>query len=193
MKFEQKAFRQKRSFSVGAHGINCRVITGSQETERFVPFENLLKERSGRLERIVPFFYSACFFAAVAVSILVLLFSGYRVHFAFALIAALLASVSFLVYQLTTRQYISIGLADGTELVFLKDSPSATQLREFVREAFARRDLYLKDQYFYLDPGADPERELRRLRWLIDQRVVTETELSIKRRDPGLVAERWVN
>jgi len=193
MKFEQKAFGEKRSFVIGEHGIQCRIKKGREETEGFVPFENLLKERSRRIERIAPFVYSGCLFAALAVSILVLILSGYRLHFAVPLFPATLALVSFLLYQLTARQYISIGLADGAELVFLEDAPSARDLQEFVKEAFARRDLYLKDHYFYLDPRADPEREQRRLRWLIDQRVVTETELLIKRRDPSVLVERRVN
>ncbi len=193
MKFEQKAFREKRSFSIEEHGINCEIVKARHHKKQFVPYEHLLKERRRRVQAIAGFFYLAGLCAAVAVSSVILKVTGHPLHLGFALICVLLALLSLLAYQLTRRHYVLIGVANGRDLVFLKDNPSPVELQDFIREAFSRRDSYLRAQYFYLDPGADPERELRRMRWLIEQRVVTETELSLKKREPGTAVEWRVN
>lgn len=193
MKFEQKAFRETRSFSIEEHGITCQITQGRRRKQLFVPYENLLKERRRRVETVTGFLYSAGLFSAIAVATVILKLTGHSLDWAFAIICGGLALLSLLAYRLTIRPYILIGLANGRDLFFLKGKPSAVEVQDFIREAFSRRDSYLKAHYFYLDPGADPERELRRLRWLMDQRVVTETEVSLKRRDPHPAVEWRVN
>ena len=75
--------------------------------------------------------------------------------------------------------------SDRRKIVVLRDRPNRRVLDKFLTQLWLYRQRYLREKYFYINRDRDLARQTIRLRWLLEQNIITKTEFK-------LAQENWV-
>lgn len=75
------------------------------------------------------------------------------------------------------RRYLLVDLIDGQTIAFLADKPSKEKLQVFLEKMQSMKKEYSRRKFLTLvDPDADPDDELDRYQWLLNQGIISEEE-----------------
>jgi hypothetical protein len=126
--------------------------------------------QSGRL------YVAAISFGIFALIGLVLNFAGISALMRWAPLWGIASVILFGFHFYKRRRYFLVDLNNERSIFFIADQPSKNALIDFVQAMYGSRKKYLRDRYFVTNPVNDPENELRRFQWLLDEGVISENE-----------------
>lgn len=181
MELHQKTLRQKRSFFLLPNELKVYIKGSDGEQESYFSYESI-----NRKARIISKKNDQLLFIAIAMSALsacILLQSliiDRGIYYAvFPLIAAIFSAT---LYQYK-QQYIIIETSVGQRIVFILAKPNRQAVEKFLVQLWSYRQQYLREKYFYINYNCDLDRQTLRLRWLLEQNIITKAEYKLARED----------
>lgn len=173
----QRYLGDRREFHLEEERIRCKSKDSSGELEFFVDYAELTTQtrrfvrRDGRL---YTFAVSFGLFALVGFAANLL---GYSLLMRWAPLWAIAAIIFFGFYIWRRRSYLFLDLANGKTLVFLDNNPSAAALGHFLQEMNEARTRYFRRKYFKIINPANPQQEMARFEWLLNNDMISEQEM----------------
>ena len=76
-----------------------------------------------------------------------------------------------------------IETVDRERIIFLRNKPNRQVLGNFLDRLWLQRKKYLREKYFYISHSQNIERQTERLRWLLEEKVITKTEFKLAKDD----------
>ena len=181
MELHQKTWGQQRSFFLLADKLKVYTKDSSGKQESCFSYESL----NGKVQIVCQKNSQLLFLAlaALAFSSCLLLQSlviDRGIYYAvFPFIAAILSAILYRYKQ----QYIIIETSVGQKIVFILNKPSQRALERFLVQLWSYRKQYLREKYFYINYNSDLDRQTLRLRWLLEQNIITKAEYKLARED----------
>lgn len=182
MELHQKTLLEKRSFFLLSNKLKLQLKDGQGEQENYISYENLKGEAriSSRKNAKLLFLAMATLTFAVCVFLQSLILNQ---AFVSILLPITLAFLSGILYQHRQQDYIILETNDRRKVIFLRDKPNRKALEIFLARLWLYRKQYLRDKYFYINYDRDFKQQTKRLRWLLEENVITKSEFNLAQED----------
>ncbi len=176
LELKQKYLFERREFFLEPNRLRLFVKDLDGESEKYIQYETITPNT-----RIITRQDGRVYIAAISFGVFALVGFGLNV----AGISSLMrwsplwavASVIFWGWHFyKRRKYFLLDLADKTSIFFLANNPSKESLQKFINSLYAMRKQYLRDKYFIFNPENDPESEIARFKFLLEQEIISESE-----------------
>ena len=182
MELHQKTWGRKRSFFLLPNKLKISVEDRKGKRESCCSYESL-----NRKVQIICYKNPQLFFLALAM----IAFSGCLLLQSliieegayYSVLPLIIAILSIILYQYKQQNYIIIETSIGQKIVFILNKPNRQALETFLVRLWSYRKQYLRDKYFYVNYNCDLDRQTLRLRWLLEQNIITKTEYKLARED----------
>ena len=182
MELHQTTICEQRSFYLLPNKLKIHLKNLEEERENYVSYERLTGEAQIYCRKNSKLIYIAIATLACASCVFLqslLLQQGFY-YALFPLGAAILAAG---LYQYQQQSYIIIETYDRHKIVFIRDKPNRQALEHFLIQLWSYRKQYLKEKYFYIDRQHNLTQQTKRLRWLLEQNVITKAEFKLAQED----------
>ena len=182
MELHQTTICEQRSFYLLPNKLKIHLKNLEEERENYISYESLTGEaqiyrrKNSKLIyiAIATFAFSGCIFLQS-----LLLNQG----FYYAIFPLTVAILTAGLYQYKQQNYIIVETYDRHKIVFIKDKPNRQALEHFLIQLWSYRKQYLKEKYFYIDCHHNLTQQTKRLRWLLEQNVITKAEFKLAQED----------
>lgn len=182
MELHQKTLLEKRSFFLLPNKLKLYLKDTEGEHENYISYENLKGEAKISCRKNPKLLFIAL--AMVTFSICILLgslsFNQGLSYIIFPIFAAILSGI---LYRYKQQNYIILETYDRKKVIFFRNNPNRQILERFLVELWSYRKQYLREKYFYIDHNHDLKQQTERLRWLLEQQVITKTEYKFAQED----------
>lgn len=182
MELHQKALLEKRSFFLLPNKLKLYLKDTEGEYENYIAYENLRNEAQicCRKNSKLLFITMATTSFAICILLQILLTNqGFKL-----IIVPIIISILFAVlYQLKKQNYLIVETFDRRKVIFLKDKPNRQALENFLSQLWQYRKKYLRQKYFYINHNHDLQQQTERLRWLLEQNIITKAEFKFAQED----------
>lgn len=175
----QKAPFERREFYLLEDKLKLFVKESDGSIEEFVAYEDVTtttRRFTSQNAKLAMAAFSFATFALIGFALDVL---GYPFLMRWARAWVVFAAILFAFHVAKRRNYLLVDLANGKSLFFLAAKPSAEALDQFLAALQDTRKSYLRRRYFHVDPNNSPQAELARLKWFVDNNVVTAEEFEV--------------
>lgn len=182
MKLDQRTLLEKRSFFLLPNKLKLYLKDTEGEHENYISYENLKGEAQfycRKNPQLLFFTISAVSFAVGIFFHCLLVNQRYDDVFIPIILAIILAAL----YQIKQQNYIVVETFDRRKVVFLRDKPNRRSLECFLAQLWSYRKRYLRDKYFYINHNHDITQQTERLRWLLEQNVISKAEFKSAQED----------
>ena len=182
MELHQRSLLEKRSFFLLPNKLKIYLQDTTGETESYICYESLKNEAQvcRRKHPQLLFLTIAMLSFTVCILLQSLLTKQGLYYSVFPLAVAVL---SIVLYQYKQQSYIIVKTYDFQRIIFLKDKPNRQALEKFLACLWAYRKQYLREQYFYINHDRDLQQQTERLRWLLEQNIITKAEYRLAQED----------
>ncbi|MGL4880043.1 MAG: hypothetical protein ACRC8K_03150 [Waterburya sp.] len=182
MELHQKALLEKRSFFLLPNKLKLYLKDAEGEYENYIAYESLKSEAQTYRRKNSQLLFITL--VAVSFAVCILLQSLITQHGSKYLIISVIVAVVFTVlYQVKQQNYIVVETFDRKKIIFLKDKPNRQALETFLAQMWLKRKQYLRNKYFYISPNHNLKQQTERLRWLLEQNVITKAEYQFAQED----------
>jgi len=169
---------ESREFILEPNRLHTYCKNENGETEEYFRYEIISSTRrrysrqNGNMRSI------SILFAIVAViELLLSIFIQSNECIGFAILLFGVSVILFSVYLLRKRSFIILDLLNSNKsIMFLANKPSAEQLDKFLASLFIARNQYLRHNYFESPSDISRGESLARLKWLLQENVITQIE-----------------
>lgn len=182
MELHQKALWEQRNFYLLPNKLKIQLRNLAEEREHYISYEYLTGEAQIYCRKNLKLFYIAIATFAFASCVFLqslLLNRG----FYYALFPLIIAIALVSLYQYQQQNYIILETQDHSRVVFFRNKPNRQAVEQFLIQLWSYRKQYLKEKYFYIDRHHNLEQQTKRLRWLLEQNVITKTEFRLAQED----------
>lgn len=173
---KQRYLNERREFYLEKERIRVYVKDANGDVEAFVRYQDLTTETRRISERDGRLFNFAASFGVFALVGFVAYALGYELLMRWAPLWAIAAAIFFAFYLWRRRRYILLSLSNGKSLYFLADNPSADAMVGFFKEMEEARKRYFRHKYFQIIDPEQPQEELARFEWLLNQGIISKPE-----------------
>ena len=182
MELHQKTWWQKRSFFLLPNKLKVYIKNSKGEQESYFSYESLNVEAQIVCQKNAQLlFLSMATMAFSGCLLLQSLIIERGIYYAvFPLIVAILSAI---LYQYKQQNYIIIETSVERKIVLLRDRPNRQAVETFLVQLWSYRQQYLRDKYFYINYSSNLDRQTLRLRWLLEQNIITKAEYKLARED----------
>lgn len=182
MELHQKTLLEKRSFFLLSNKLKVYLKDAEGEHENYITYESLKGEAkiSCRRNPKLLFLMMAMFTFSVCILLQSLIINQGFGYVIFPLVIAILAGF---LYRFRQQNYIVLETCDRRKVVFLRDRPNRQALEKFLTLLWQYRKQYLREKYFYIDGDRDLQQQTERLRWLLEQNVISKSEYRFAQED----------
>ncbi len=182
MELHQKAWLEKRSFFLLPNKLKLYLKDAEGEYENYIAYESLKSEAQIYRRKNSQLLFITLVAVSFAVCILLQsLITHQRPKYI--IIPIIVAVVFTILYQVKQQNYIVVETFDRKKVIFLKDKPNRQALETFLAQMWLKRKQYLRDKYFYISPNHNLQQQTERLRWLLEQNVITKAEYQFAQED----------
>ena len=182
MELHQKTLWEKRSFFLLPNKLKLYLKDSKGEHENYISYESLKGEAKISCRKNPKLLFLAV--AMVTFSICVLLQSSLANRgFIYIVFPSVVALISAVLYRYRQRNYIILETGDRRQVIFLRDKPNRQALERFLTQLWQHRKQYLREKYFYISYDRDLKKQTERLRWLLEQNVITKSEYRFAQED----------
>lgn len=182
MKLYQKALLEKRSFFLLPNKLKTYIKNTEGEYENYIAYESLKGESKVfcRKNSNLLFLTLATSTFAMCIVLHTLLTNQDLKLVIFPLIVA-----TFFATMYYTRQqnYTTLETFDRQKVVLLHNNPNRKALERFLNQLWMQRKQYLREKYFYISQYQDQQKQTDRLRWLLEQNVISNSEFKFAQED----------
>jgi hypothetical protein len=182
MELHQKTLWSKRSFFLLPNKIKVYLKDVDGEAEHYFSYATLKGEAKIICRKNSQLLLIAV--AMVAFSICLLqqsLLINRGIYFT--AIPFIIAISLIILYQYKQQNYIVVETWVGEKIVFLRNRPDQKTLETFLVQLWRYRKHYLREKYFYINYNCDLNGQTQRLRWLLEQNVITKAEYKFAQED----------
>ncbi|MEL6912438.1 MAG: hypothetical protein AAFO85_19920 [Cyanobacteria bacterium J06598_4] len=182
MELHQKTWLEKRSFFLLSNKLKLYLRDAEGEHENYIAYETLKGEAriSCRKNSKLLFLMMAMVTFSFCLLLQSLIIDQGFIYLVFPLLIAFLAGF---LYQFRQQNYIILETYDRQKVVFLRDKPNRPALEKFLTNLWQHRKQYLREKYFYVDGDRDLKQQTERLRWLLEQNVISKSEYRFAQED----------
>ena len=182
MELHQKTLWSKRSFFLLQNKIKVYLKDVDGEVEHYFSYATLKGEA-----KIICRKNSQLLFIAVAMvgSSSCLLLQSLLINrgIYYTAISWFVAILLAILYQYKQQNYIVVETWAGEKIVFLRNRPNKKTLETFLVQLWWYRKQYLREKYFYINYNYDLNGQTQRLRWLLEQNIITKAEYKFAQED----------
>ncbi|MCX6351711.1 MAG: hypothetical protein NTX03_07605 [Bacteroidetes bacterium] len=178
--FYQKTLLEERKITISDNGLYIWHKEPGYRSSYFVKFELIRRQTSTYFEGKTNFLWYAfiCIFLGVLQAVLLINQIGAYVGVGIGL--ALLTGVALHgMYYFTSQEYLVVPLSDGTNFTLISNRPSSTQVQQFLSDMIKARNEYIRKNYFIIDYGSSRRDEQTKMRWLLDEGIITNSEFEV--------------
>ncbi|MEM8674385.1 MAG: hypothetical protein AAGF83_11000 [Cyanobacteria bacterium P01_G01_bin.67] len=182
MELHQKKLLERRSFFLLPNKLKLYLKDTEGEHENYISYENLRGEAKISCRRNSKLLFIAVAMVTFSVCILlqsILISQGFY-YIVFPLVVACISGILYL-YQ--KQNYIILETYDRRKVIFFQDKPNRYALERFLAQLWSYRKQYLREKYFYINQNHDLNQQTERLRWLLEQNVITKAEYRFAQED----------
>ncbi|MEM7758027.1 MAG: hypothetical protein AAF298_07870 [Cyanobacteria bacterium P01_A01_bin.40] len=182
MELHQKKLLERRSFFLLPNKLKLYLKDTEGEHENYISYENLRGEAKISCRRNSKLLFIAVAMVTFSVCILlqsILINQGFY-YIVFPLVVACISGILYL-YQ--KQNYIILETYDRRKVIFFQDKPNRYALERFLAQLWSYRKQYLREKYFYINQNHDLNQQTERLRWLLEQNVITKAEYRFAQED----------
>jgi hypothetical protein len=182
MELHQKALLEKRSFFLLPNKLKLYLKDAEGEYENYIAYESLKSEAQICCRKNSQLLFITL--AAISFAGCILLQSLItKQGFKYIIIPVAIAVLFTVLYQVKQKKYVVVETFDRKKVIFLKDKPNRQALENFLAQLWLKRKQYLRDKYFYINPNQNLQQQTERLRWLLEQNVITKVEYQFAQED----------
>lgn len=182
MELHQKGLLEKRSFFLLPNKLKLYLKDTEGEYENYIAYENLKNEAQLCCRKNSKLLFITM--ATVSFALCMLLQSLLTNQGFNLIIVPIIVAVSFTtLYQLKKQNYIIVETIDRRKVIFLQDKPNRQALEKFLSQLWQYRKKYLREKYFYINHNHDQQQQTDRLRWLLEQNIITKAEFQFAQED----------
>ena len=182
MELHQTAWLEKRSFILLPNKLKLYLKDLQGEHENYVSYEKLKSEAQIYSQRNHKLFFLTIM--AISFTSCILLQSVILNHgFSHVILPSLVTLICAVLYKTKKQEYIIVETIDCKRVLFLRDRPNRRDLEYFLDQLWLHRKRYLREKYFYINHHQDIQQQMERLRWLLEQKVITKTEFKFAKDD----------
>ncbi len=174
LKFSQSRFGEKKDFSLTSDELQVFTKQFKNESQQVFTFESISR-KSQIFQQKNPVNHS--FFQILSrLTLLSLVFSIFEISTNQISLALFTSSlIFFLMHRLSGAKYLAFESYDGESLLFLENKDKKER-EAFLNKLWARRDVYLRKNYFKVNRENSVDSEKQRLEWLKVEKVITPVE-----------------
>jgi hypothetical protein len=182
MELHQKTLLEKRSFYLLSNKLKLYLKDRAGEHENYISYESLNGEAKISCRRNSKLLFVTIVMLTFSTCILLqsLIINQGFIYSVFPLIIAFLSTI---LYQYRQQTYIILEISDRQKIVFLSDRPNRQALEQFLAQLWLYRKQYLREKYFYINYNHDSKQQTERLRWLLEQNVISIAEYRFAQED----------
>ena len=182
MELHQNALLQKRSFFLLSNELKLYLKDMDGEYENYISYEKLTSKAKVCCRKDSKLFFITM--AAIGFSICILLQSLIlNMGFSRVIFPSLIALVFGILYQVKKESYVIVETVDSRKIIFLRNKPNRRSLEKFLNQLWVKRKQYLREKYFYIDRNRDMQQQMERLRWLFEQKAISQKEYKLAKED----------
>ena len=182
MELHQRTLLEKRSFFLLPNKLKLYLKDTEGEHENYISYESLKGEAKISCRKNPKLLFIAIAMVTFAGCILLqsLLINQGIYYTIFPLVIAILSGVLYLHKQ---QNYIILETYDRKKVIFFRNKPNRQTLERFLVQLWSCRKQYLREKYFYINQNHDLKQQTERLRWLLEQQVITKAEYKFAQED----------
>lgn len=175
---QRKLFIQKH-FIIRRGGVECYKKNLETDTYEFIAFSDFEERKKSRRNTVK---YPALFFIGLFIVLLglvrasLLLDANYQKSILAGGLTILVGVIIIFIYRLVQIRYVLIPLEDDKQLYMLSDNPNTADFEAFVDAMYEARKRNYRETYFYINEENDKRTELSRMKWLLNENIITEEE-----------------
>ena len=176
---KQQKFLLEKHFLIKRGGIECRtkdLRSDQSEFISFADFEERAKAKEYTSKFPIIFFTGLCFVLLGLARAALLLDENYAKSILAGGITMLLGIGILAVYRWVQIKYFLVQLEDNKQLYMLLDKPNKADFNDFVHVMYEARRRNYREHYFYINEESDKKTELGRMKWLLNENIITEEE-----------------
>ncbi|MGB5709736.1 MAG: hypothetical protein WBM44_02315 [Waterburya sp.] len=182
MELHQRTLLERRSFFLLPNKLKLYLKDTEGEHENYISYETLKGEAkiSCRKNPKLLFITMAIVTFSVCILLQSLLINQGLYYIIFPLVVAFFSGA---LYRYKQQNYIILETYDRKKVIFFRNKPSRQALELFLAQLWSYRKQYLREKYFYIDQNHDLKQQTERLRWLLEQNVITKAEYKFAQED----------
>ena len=182
MELHQKTLWEKRSFFLLPNKLKLYLRDSEGEHENYIRYENLQGEAKISCRKNPKLLFIAIIMVTFSICILLQSSIANR-GFSYVVFPLIVALISAILYQYRQQNYIILETRDRRRVIFLRDNPNRQALERFLAQLWQYRKQYLREKYFYINYDRDLNQQTERLRWLLEQNVISKSEYRLAQED----------
>lgn len=182
MELHQKKLLEKRSFFLLPNKLKLYLKDIEGEHENYISYENLRGEAKIYCRRNSQLLFVTVVMIVFAICILLQSF-WINLSLPYIVFPVAVAFLSGTIYFSQKQNYIILETYDRRKVIFFRDKPSRYALEKFLTQLWSYRRQYLREKYFYINQNHDCQQQTERLRWLLEQNVITKAEYRFAQED----------
>lgn len=175
---QRKLFIEKH-FIIRRGGVECHkknLETDNYEFITFSDFEERKKLRKNTVKYPILFFIGLFIVLLGLVRASLLLDENYEKSMLAGGLTVLVGIIMIFIYRAVQIKYVLIPLEDDKRLYMLSDNPNPEDFENFVDAMYEARKRNYRETYFYINEENDKRTELSRMKWLLNENIITEEE-----------------
>ena len=182
MELHQKALLEKRSFFLLPNKLKTYIKSTEGEQEDYVTYESLKGEAKivCRKNSNLLFMAMATISFAACLAVHTLLTSQ---NFGLIILPTVIAIIFTILYQTQQQRYTILETFDRRKIILLYNKPNHKVLNRFLDRLWQQRRQYLREKYFYISQHHEKQQQTDRLRWLLEQNIITKAEFKFAQED----------
>ena len=173
---KQRYLNERREFCLLPERVRILVKDTDGESEAFIEYEDITSTTRHRVQQDGKLYIAAISFAIFSVVGLAANAAGVSSLMQWVPLWIIATPILFAFHFAKRRRYLLVDLANDKSIFFLYNKPSKQALSNFLQAMQEARKKYLRKAYYVINPNNDPQSELDKLQWLLDQEAITEAE-----------------
>jgi hypothetical protein len=175
---QQKLLIEKH-FIIRRGGVECYKKNLDADTYEFIPFADF-EERKKAGKYTVK--YPVIFFIGMGLLLLGLVRAALLLdeNIMKSIIAGglitLLGIITLAIYRIIQIKYLFIQLEDDKRLHMLLNNPNQDDFEAFIDAMYEARKRNYRETYFYINEESDKRTEVSRMKWLLNENIITGEE-----------------
>ena len=182
MELHQKALLEKRSFFLLPNKLKIYIKNTDGEQEDYITYESLKGEAKLVCRRNSNLLFLAMATVSFAICLGVHTLFTSR-NFGLVIFPCAIAIIITILYQTKQQKYTALETFDRRKIILLHNKPNRQVLERFLRQLWVQRREYLRDKYFYISQSHEKQQQTNRLRWLLEQNIITKAEFKFAQED----------
>ena len=176
MKIKQKRYWVEREYELHDTHVQSKYKDLRKTNEVEIHYKSIKGGKERLLEGDFAMYvvFRICWFIGVLTIIGVEFFD--RINYRQSLIFFGIGILALIIYYLSRKDYIKIGLNNDQSLYFFKNKPNVKEVNEFIDQLMKNRNSYLRRNYLKFDKLLSYEDQRQNLKLLFEYKVIDQNE-----------------